>query len=48
LKVYARLDPTVYTKGKTATKKQLAAVNITPNDWHPEWNYRISPAAHSP
>jgi len=47
LKVYARLDPTVYTKGKTVTKQQLAAVNITGNDWHPEWNYRISPATHS-
>jgi len=48
LKVYARLDPTVYTKGQTVTKEQLAAVNITGNDWHPEWNYRITPAAHSP
>lgn len=48
LKVYARLDPTVYTKGKTVTKEQLAAVNITRHDWHPEWNYRISPTADSP
>ena len=47
LKVYARLDPTVYTKVKV-TKDQIAAVNITGNDWHPEWNYRITPAAHSP
>jgi hypothetical protein len=47
LKVYARLDPTVYTK-ITVTKDQLAAVNITANDWHPEWNYRITPAEHSP
>jgi len=47
LKVYARLDPTVYTKVKV-TKHQLAAVNIASHDWHPEWNYRISPAGHSP
>jgi hypothetical protein len=47
LKVYTRLDPAVYTKVKV-TKEQLAAVNITRHDWHPEWNYRISPAAHSP
>jgi hypothetical protein len=47
LKVYASLDPTVYTKIKV-TKDQLAAVKITANDWHPEWNYRITPAHHSP
>ena len=48
LKVYARLDPTIYTKGTKVTKDQIAAVNITGHDWHPEWNYRISPASHSP
>jgi Rhodopirellula transposase DDE domain len=47
LKVYARLDPTVYTK-VTVTKDQIAAVNITAHEWHPEWNYRISPSSHSP
>ena len=48
LKVHARLDPTVYTKGRTVSKEELAAVNITRHDWHPEWNYRISPSQHSP
>ena len=48
LKVYARLDPTIYTKGTKVTKDQIAAVNITGHDWHPEWNYRISPARPSP
>jgi len=47
LKVYARMDPTVYSK-IMVTKDQLAAVNITGNDWHPEWNYRITPTDHSP
>ena len=47
LKVYARLDPTVYTKVKV-TKDQIAAMNITGHDWHPEWNYRITHANHSP
>lgn len=47
LKVYARLDPTIYTKVKV-TKDQIAAVNITGHAWHPEWNYRIAPANHSP
>ena len=48
LQVYARLDPASYPTNVKATKDQIAAVNITGHDWHPEWNYRISPAAHSP
>jgi hypothetical protein len=47
LKVYARLDPTIYTKGSKVTKDQIAAVNITGHDWHPEWNYRITPTGQS-
>ena len=47
LKVYARLDPTIYTTGTKVTKDQIAAVNITGHDWHPEWNYRITPAGQS-
>src|ERR1700756_2978344 len=48
LKVYARLDPTVYPTKVKVPKDQIAAVNITRNDWHPEWNYRITPTNHSP
>jgi hypothetical protein len=48
LKVYARQDPTTYTKGVKVTKEQIAAVNITGHDWHPEWNYRITPKNRSP
>ena len=48
LKVYARLDPTVYPTKVKVPKDQIAAVNITGYDWHPEWNYRISPTNHSP
>ena len=48
LKVYARLDPTVYPKKIKVTKQQIAAVNITGHEWHPEWNYRISPTDRSP
>lgn len=47
LKVFARLDPTIYTKVKV-TKDQIAAVNITGRDWHPEWNYCITPTPSSP
>ncbi len=48
LKVYARLDPTVYPTKVKVPKDQIAAVNITGHDCHPEWNYRISPTNHSP
>jgi hypothetical protein len=48
LKVYARRDPTVYATKLKVSKEPIAAVNITGNDWHPEWNYRITPADRSP
>jgi hypothetical protein len=47
LKVYARLDPTVYPTKVKVPKEQIAAVNISAHDWHPEWNYRISPTNDS-
>lgn len=43
LKVYARLDEHDYPKQIEVTDKQLAAVNLTPDKFHPEWNYTISP-----
>jgi hypothetical protein len=43
LKVYARLDERNYPKKIVVTNEQLAAVNITPQQFHPEWNYTISP-----
>jgi len=43
LKVYARLDPGDYQKGIKITDAQLAAVNITRHDFHPDWNYTIRP-----
>ncbi len=45
LKVYARLDQRDYPKKVEVTDAQLAAVNITPDPFHPEWNYSISPTA---
>jgi hypothetical protein len=41
LSVTARLDTSLYPTGVTVTEKQLAAVPITPHDWHGEWNYTI-------
>jgi hypothetical protein len=48
LKVYARLDENDYPKALKVSDAELAAVNLTPQSWHPEWNYRIAPGARSP
>jgi transposase len=44
LKVYARLDERDYPKKIQVPDAQLAAVNLTADDFHPEWNYSISPS----
>jgi hypothetical protein len=46
LKVYARLDEREYPKKVEVSDKELAAVNLTRNAFHPEWNYTISPTAN--
>lgn len=43
LKVFARLDQRDYPKKVEVTDQELAAVNITPDAFHPEWNYAITP-----
>ena len=43
LDVYARLDDRDYPKVEV-TDEQLAAVNITRDQFHPEWNYTINPS----
>ena len=44
LKVYARLDEREYPKKIQVTDAQLAAVNLTRDEFHPEWNYSICPS----
>ncbi|MEA2438536.1 MAG: hypothetical protein QOF65_3092 [Thermoleophilaceae bacterium] len=44
LKIYARLDDSTYEKGIEVSDDQLAAVRITRDAFHGEWNYAISPA----
>ena len=44
LNVFARLDDTTYPQKIKITNEQIAAVNITAHQFHPEWNYRISPS----
>ena len=43
LKVYAQLDENTYERGIKITDAQLAAVNLTPDEFHGEWNYTVSP-----
>jgi Rhodopirellula transposase DDE domain len=43
LQVYARLDENEYPKIEV-TNQQLAAVNLTPDTFHGEWNYTIKPS----
>jgi len=43
LEVFARLDNTEYPKVEV-TDAQLAAVNLTRDKFHPEWNYTIRPS----
>ncbi|MCA1678963.1 MAG: ISAzo13 family transposase, partial [Actinobacteria bacterium] len=44
LKVYARLDERDYPKAIKVSDEELAAVNLTGDRFHPEWNYTISPS----
>jgi hypothetical protein len=41
LKIYAQLDDREYEKGVTVTDQQLAAVNITRDPFHGDWNYSV-------
>ena len=44
LKVYAQLDQRDYPQGTEVTDAQLAAVNLTRDDFHGEWKYTIKPS----
>jgi hypothetical protein len=43
LKVTCRLDRRRYPVGRKVTEEEYATVNLTPHDFHGEWNYRIQP-----
>ena len=43
LEVYARLDDREYPAKIRVTNAELAAVNLHPEAFHPEWNYSIKP-----
>ena len=44
LKVYARLDTDTYPTKIKVTDEQINTVQITGDEFHPEWNYRIIPS----
>jgi transposase len=43
LQVFAELDDREYPRDVKVTDAELAAVNLTGDDFHPEWNYTITP-----
>ena len=43
LKVYARLDTNTYPTKIQITDEQIRAVQLTGDEFHPEWNYTIIP-----
>ena len=47
LNVACRIDANEYPKGIVVTDAEMATINLTPNTFHGEWNYTISPSAGS-
>ena len=45
LKVECALDERIYQKGLKVSKAEIAALDITGDEFHPEWNYTIAPRA---
>ncbi len=43
LKVECALDTRIYEKGIKVSDAEMAALNITGDGFHPEWNYTINP-----
>ena len=44
LKVVCELDNMTYPKGIKVSDAEMDAINITHDEFHPEWNYTISPS----
>jgi hypothetical protein len=43
LRVVAEVDAATYPKGVRVTEKEMRQVRLSPDDFHGEWNYTISP-----
>jgi len=48
LTVRCELDENSYAKGVKVSDAEMAALNITPDAFHPEWNYTIAPRPRQP
>jgi hypothetical protein len=46
LEVYARLDKNAYPDKIQVSDTHIAAVNLHPHQFHPEWNYTVKPSAN--
>jgi hypothetical protein len=46
LRVRCELDRGTYPKGRAVSDAQLAALRLTPNRFHGDWNYTIHPIRH--
>jgi hypothetical protein len=47
LVVRARLDRRSYPIGKKISAKEFKTINISPDEWHGDWNYIIQPRKKS-
>jgi hypothetical protein len=45
LSVHAELDDASYPKGLRITDQQMAALPLVKHDFHPDWNYTLTPTA---
>ena len=43
LRIRCELDPATYTKGIKVSDAEMTTLNITRDEFHPEWNYAIAP-----
>ena len=48
LKVCCEIDGNLYPKGVQVSDKEMAEIDIKGDEFHPEWNYTISPKQQSP
>jgi Rhodopirellula transposase DDE domain len=40
---YRHCTPVTYPKGIKVSEEQMAALNLKGDEFHPDWNYSISP-----
>jgi len=48
LQVCCEIDPNLYPKGVQVSDAEMQAINLTPDEFHGEWNYTIAPNQQPP